>query len=95
MDDLRLVLAVKEAVSLLVDDLALGIRDIVELNEVLSDVEVPGLDLALGVLDGAGDHAVLDHVALLHADPLEDPLHLLGVDEALHQAVIEGDVEAG
>ncbi len=95
MDDLRLVIAVKEAVPLLIDDLALRVRDVIELDEVLSDVEVPGLDLALRVLNGAGDHAVLDGVALLHADPLEEALHLLSVDKALHQAVVEGDVEAG
>jgi hypothetical protein len=58
----RIVLMVSETssphhqvVALLVDDLALIVGDVVVLEQLLADIEVAALDLALGVLDGLGD----------------------------------------
>ena len=45
------VLGVHELRALLVDDLALVVRDVVELEQLLADVEVMRLDLALRALD--------------------------------------------
>ncbi len=56
--------------ALRVDHLALVVRDVVVLEQVLADVEVVRLDLALRALDLAREHAALDDLALLHADAL-------------------------
>jgi hypothetical protein len=46
----------EQVVALLIDDLALVVGDVVVFEELLADVEVAALDLALGLLDGVGDH---------------------------------------
>ena len=50
-DGVRDVVGVHQLGALLVDDLALVVGDVVVLEQLLADVEVVGLDLALGVLD--------------------------------------------
>jgi hypothetical protein len=54
------LLGLQQLVALLVDHLALVVVDVVEVEQVLADVEVVRLDLALRLLDLAADHAVLD-----------------------------------
>jgi hypothetical protein len=83
----------KQVVALLVDDLALIVGHIVVLEQLLADVEVAPLDLALRLLDGIGHHAVLDGLALLHAQGLHEVLHAVRGEDA-HQAVFQGQVEA-
>src|SRR5262249_57331284 len=58
-----------------------------------ADVEVVRLDLLLGVADGAGDEAMLDRDALLHAELLHDVLHAIGAEDA-QQVVFQREVEA-
>ena len=71
-DARRDVLGLEQLVALLVDHLALVVRDVVVLEQVLADVEVAGLDLALRVLDRARDQGVLDRLAFGHLQPLHD-----------------------
>ena len=84
---LRMLLAVA------VDALALLVHDLVVFEQVLADLEVAFFDLLLGALDAARDHAALDGLALLHAQPGEDVLHPLA-GEHPHQVVFQGEVEA-
>ncbi len=76
-----------------VDDLALLVHDVVVLEQVFADVEVVGLDLVLGVGDGAGDQAVLDGLALFHAEAGHQSLNALGAEDA-QQVVFQRQEEA-
>ena len=80
--------------ALLVDDLALVVGDVVVLEQVLAQVEVVGLDLALRALDLAREHPALDHLAFLHAGGRQPALGAVGVAEDPHQVVFERQVEA-
>ena len=62
----------EELVALLVDHLALVVGDVVVFEQLLADVEVARLDLALRALDRARDDAGLDRLALGHLQPLHD-----------------------
>ena len=77
----------------LVDRLPLLVHHVVVLEQVLADLEVAALDLLLGALDGARHHAVLDRLALLHAELAHQPLDAVGAEDA-HQVVLERQVEA-
>src|SRR3989449_150160 len=68
------VLCIKNLVALRVDFLALVVGDIVVLEELLADVEVPRLDLPLRALDRAGHHGMLDRLALGHLQHHHDPV---------------------
>ena len=59
-DEVAHDLAVQDLAALLVDDLALGVHDVVVLQHVLTGLEVPGLHALLGVLDSAGEHLGVD-----------------------------------
>jgi hypothetical protein len=76
----------------LVDRLALLVHHVVVLEQVLADLEVPALHLLLGALDGAADHAVLDGLALFHAELAHQPLDAVGAEDP-HQVVFERQVE--
>ncbi|KGE03265.1 hypothetical protein HRUBRA_02213 [Pseudohaliea rubra DSM 19751] len=84
---------IQQLVALLVDDLALVVGDIVVLEKLLANVEVAALNLALRLLDGVGDHAVLDGLALLHAQCLHKALDPVRGEDA-HEVVFKGQVEA-
>src|SRR5690606_2902679 len=73
--------------------LALVVRGIVEFEEVLADIEVVRLDLALRLLDLAADHAILDRVVLLHAEHAHEPGDALAHENA-DEVVLERQVEA-
>src|SRR5262249_57771461 len=75
-----------------VERLALRIHRVVVLEQVLADVEVARLDLLLGVLDHAREQAVLDRLALLHADAVPPLLHAVGLEDA-QQIVFEREEE--
>ena len=66
-DGILQVVAVQHLAALLVDDLTLGVHHVVVLQHVLTGLEVPGLHLLLGVLDGAGEHLGVDGRILVHA----------------------------
>jgi hypothetical protein len=80
--------------ALAVDDAPLVVGDVVVLQQLLADVEVVRLDLALGALDLAAEEAALDDLAFLHADPREQRLGLLRLAEDAHQVVFHRQVEA-
>ena len=63
----RTLLGFEQFVALLVDHLALVVVDVVEVEQVLADVEVVGLDLALRVVDLLGDQRAFDDVVFLQA----------------------------
>ena len=48
----------------------------------------------LGVLDGAGNHVVLNGFAFLHPKLLHEPGKAVGTEEA-HQIVFKRQIEAG
>src|SRR6185312_5407148 len=85
--------AVEQFVALLVDDLALVVRGVVELQQVLADVEVVRLDLALRLFDLAADHAVLDRVVFLHAEHAHEARDTLAHEDA-DEVVFERKIEA-
>ena len=62
----RHIFAFQHFLTLTVDDLALRVHHVVVLQHVFADGEVAGLQLFLGVLDGAGDHLVLNGHCLLY-----------------------------
>ena len=64
----------EDLVALLVDHLALVVRDVVVLQQLLAHVEVVAFDLRLGVGDRPRDHPVLDRDALFPAEALHEPL---------------------
>mmetsp|Transcript_12872 Transcript_12872/g.30273 ORF Transcript_12872/g.30273 Transcript_12872/m.30273 type:complete len:931 (-) Transcript_12872:212-3004(-) len=86
-------LGLQDVVALLVDDLALVIRHIVVLQQLLADVEVAGLDLALRALNGTRDDACLDGLALGHLQAVHDGAHPLASEDA-HQLVVQRQIEA-
>ena len=93
LDGLLQVLPVQHLPALLVDDLALGVHHVVVLEHVLTGLEVPGLHLLLGVLNGVGEHLLLDGGVLVHAQLLHHAHHPLRAEQA-HDVVLQGQVEA-
>ena len=89
----RDVLRLEQLVPLRVDHLALVVGDVVVLEQLLADVEVARLDLALRVLDRARHHARLDRLALGHLEHHHDAVHALA-GEDLEQRVLEREEEA-
>src|SRR6185295_11955823 len=79
--------------ALLVDDFALVVGDVVVLEQLLANVEVARLDLALRALDRAGDEARLDRLALGHLQAIHDRADAVAGEDA-HQRVVEAEVEA-
>ena len=62
------VLAVEHLLALLVDDLTLGIHDIVVFQHVLADLEVAALDVLLCVFNGVGEHLGIDGRVLVDTE---------------------------
>ena len=62
-----------------VECLALLVHDVVVVEQMFTDVEVATLDLLLRAFDHAGQHAILDRLALFHPDsvpPVLDTIRL-------------------
>ena len=93
-DGILEVLAVQYAVALAVDDLALLVHDVVELQDVFTDAEVAALDLALGALDGVGEDLVLDRGVLVDLEGLHQVVDAVAAEQS-HQVVFQRQVEAG
>src|SRR5688572_28992192 len=87
------VLVVEDLVAFGVDRLALLVDDVVELDDALADVEVEALDARLGAFDRARHHLRFDGDVLVEPEPLHEPRDTIG-GEALHQVVVERQVEA-
>ena len=92
-DRVRQVFVAEDLVALGVNRLALLVDDVVELDDPLPDIEVEALDAGLGALDRLADDARLDVVVLVEPEPLHHPGHAVR-GEALHQVVVEREVEA-
>ena len=85
-------LADEGVATLLVDDRTLLVHHVIVFQQVLTHAEVVLLHLLLRVLDAAGNHAVLDHLAVLEAKAV----HHLGdtfAGEESHQLVLDADEE--
>jgi hypothetical protein len=75
------VLAVQQFVALLVDHLALVVGHIVVFEQLLADVEVALLDLALRRFQRAADQRMLDGLALGHLQPHHDGVEALAGED--------------
>ncbi len=84
----------QQLVALAIDHLALVVVDVVEVQQVLADVEVVRLHLALRVGDLLGDQRAFDDVVFLQAHPRHHLLYPVGGEDA-HQVVFQRQVEAG
>src|SRR5207342_1444666 len=93
LDVLLHALGFEQLVALAVDDLALVVVDVVEIEQVLADVEVVRFHLALRAGDLLGDEAAFDDVVFLQAHARHRLLHPVGREDA-HQVVFERQVEA-
>ena len=80
--------------ALIEDDLALVVGDVVELEQVLADVEVAGLDLLLRLFERLVDPGMDDRLVLLEPEALEHAVQLVGPEDA-HQVVFERQEELG
>src|SRR5208337_253530 len=84
--------SLEQALAERVDPLALLVHDLVVLEQVLANIEVPLLDFLLGSLDAPADHLALDGLAFLHAQPGEDGRYPLA-GELAHQVVFQREEE--
>jgi len=87
------VLRIQDVVALLVDDLALVVGHVVVFEQLLADVEVARLDLALGAFDAARDDTGLDRLALGHLQAVHDGAHAVPREDA-HERIVQTQVEA-
>ncbi len=92
VDVLGRVAAEQELLAQGVHGLALRVHHVVVLEQVLADVEVALLDLALRVLDAARDQRVLDGLVVGHAHAIHQVLDAIAGEDA-HQVVFERQVE--
>src|SRR5690606_41028393 len=67
--------------------------DVVVLEQLLADIEVASLDLALGGFDRARHHAGFDGLAFRQLQALHDGAHPIAREDA-HQRVFEREIEA-
>ena len=77
-----------------IDDVALLVHHLVELQDAHPDVLVLLFDPQLGVANGAGDDAGLDRLVRRLPEPVHQ-LRQIHVAEPVHQFVAEGQVEPG
>src|SRR5690606_28614035 len=75
-------------------DLALVIRHIVVFEQLLADVEVARLDLALRRLNGTRHHACLDGLPLGQLQAFHDGAHAVTGEDA-HERIFQRQIEAG
>jgi hypothetical protein len=76
-----------------VDDFALIIGHVVVFEQLLADIEVACLDLALCRFQRARNKRMLDRLALGHLQSLHDRLEAIAGKNS-QQRVIEGKIEA-
>ena len=75
-----------------VDEVTLLVHDVVVFDQSFTNTEVVLLHFLLRPLDRAGDHGVLDHLALLEAHSVHDAGYTLGAEHT-HQVVLQRDIE--
>ena len=88
------VAAVDDAVSHLVDDIALGVGDIVVVDQLFADFEVDAFDLLLGVLNGLHEDGVFDGHVLFPVEHFEGAFDAVAA-EASYEVVFDGEEELG
>ena len=82
------ILTVEHLPALLVDDLALGVHDVVVFQDVLSGLIVAALDGLLCVFDRAGEDLCVDGRILVDAERLHHVHDALGAEQA-HDIVLQ------
>ena len=93
LDHRREILVLEDLVPQLVDILALVVRDVVVLEQLLADIEVMRFNLALRALDRARHQRVLDRLTLGHLQPFHDALDALAGKNS-QQRIVERQVKA-
>ncbi len=93
LDQIARVDGFENFVAQLVDLAALVVGHVVVLQQLLADVEVAALDLALRGLDRARDDARLDRLAFRHLQAVHDGAHAIAGEDA-QQLIVERQVEA-
>ena len=88
VDRITHALSIEDTAPLSVDDLSLLVHDLVILEQVLADTEVVVLNLLLCLFDGAGEHLMLDLLAVLHTERIEHAHKLLGAEQS-QQVVLQ------
>ena len=88
------ILAANDAHTLRVHNGTLFVHDVVVLQDVLTDPEVPSLDLFLRVLDQIREQLGFKALIILHFAHLIDALHAFAA-EPYHEIVLQGDEENG
>ena len=78
----------------MVDNFALVIRHIVVLKQILANVEVMRLHLALCPLDLAAQQAALNGLALAHASARQQSLGALRITKDAHERIFHRQIEA-
>ena len=85
---------VQQFVTLAVDGAALIVSDVVVFQQLLTDVEVAALYLALGVGDRLGHPRVLNRFAFFHTQFTHHAGHAIRSEDT-HQGIFHRQVEAG
>ena len=93
-DNLARLRGMDGIVAQAVDHFALGVENVVELEEALADGEILLLNLLLCVFDRPVERGVLELFALCHG-LFEDAGNGAGVGKETHEIVFEGDEELG
>ena len=88
----RDVIGIEQLVALLIDYFALVVGDVIIFEQLLADIEVACLDLALCVLDGTRDHAGFDGFAFRNLEACHDGFQLV-TGKDFQQRVFEGKIE--
>ncbi len=88
----ELLAAVEREGTQRVDDLTLLVHHVVVLEQPLARLEVLELDALLGLLDGARDQRVGEHLTLLGAHRIHQLCDSLGAEQT-HQIVFERQEE--
>ena len=81
-------------VAVAVNDLALLVHHVVEIERAFADEVVALLDALLRGLDGLVQPRMLELLAFLEAEALHDFRHAIGRAEVAHEIVFEADVKA-
>ena len=89
------ILRVDDFVAIGIDDLALVVHHVVEIEGAFAREIVALLDAFLRRLDRLVEPAMFQFLALLEAEALHDFRHPIGRAEVAHEIVLEADVETG
>ena len=84
----------QQVFALLVNNLALVVRHVIEFQQLLADIKVTALHLALGLFYGIGHHTVFNSLAFVHAQCLHETFNPLR-RKYPHQIIFHGQVKPG